>query len=308
MCADSTGASRDQSLAPRPNVSPCERTGRYVSEAVRPLLSVCGLRKVYPARGGITGKSGTPVVAVDDVSFDVNPGETLGIVGESGSGKSTTAYCVLRLVEPTAGSVVFDGTDVTALSQAKLRRIRGQMQIVFQDPYSSFDPRMRVGTVVEEPLRVHGIGNRADRKRLVADLLERVGLEASAADRYPHEFSGGQCQRVGIARALALEPKLVVCDEPVSALDVSVQAQILNLLKDLQDALGLTYLFISHDLAVIRAVSDHIAVMNSGRIVEFSAANDLFNDPRDSYTKKLLSAIPVPDPLEMQRRRETQKA
>ncbi|RDI73630.1 ABC transporter [Gaiella occulta] len=273
-----------------------------------PLLSVRGLRKVYPARGGLSGRAAPPVIAVNDVSFDVLPGETLGIVGESGSGKSTTAYCVLRLVEPTAGVVLFHGVDITGLSQARLRGIRSDMQIVFQDPYSSFDPRMRVGTVIAEPLRVHGIGDRSARAKRVAELLELVGLESSAADRYPHEFSGGQRQRVGIARALALEPKLVVCDEPVSALDVSVQAQILNLLKDIQDELGLTYLFISHDLAVIRTVSDRIAVMNDGSIVELAAADNLFESPTDAYTRRLLSAIPVPDPREMQSRRRAPEA
>ncbi len=276
-------------------------------EAVSPLLAVRNLRKVYPARGGLTGKTAPPVVAVNDVSFEVSPGETLGIVGESGSGKSTTAYCVLRLVEPTSGSIVFDGVELTGLSQARLRRIRSDMQIVFQDPYSSFDPRLRVGALIGDPLRVHHVGDRSTRRRRVADLLELVGLEASAADRYPHEFSGGQRQRVSIARALALEPKLVVCDEPVSALDVSVQAQILNLLKDLQDGLGLTYLFISHDLAVIRAVSDRIAVMNEGSIVEFAAADDLFANPVHPYTRRLLSAIPVPDPRVMQDRRRGRK-
>lgn len=267
------------------------------------LLSVRGLTKVFDSRSGLPGRKISPLVAVNDVSFDIYRGETLGIVGESGSGKSTTAYCVLRLVEPTAGTVVFDGVEVTALSPAKLRRIRREMQIVFQDPYSSLDPRIRVGALVAEPLRVHGIGDRTARRRRVEELLELVGLGPAAADRFPHEFSGGQRQRIGLARALALEPKLVVCDEPVSALDVSVQAQILNLLKDLQDALGLTYLFISHDLAVIRTVSDRIAVMNEGSIVELSEAGALFESPSDPYTRKLLSAVPVPDPREMERRR-----
>ena len=270
----------------------------------RPLLSVRGLTKVFEARSGMPGRRGTPVRAVDDVSFDIAPGETLGIVGESGSGKSTTAYCVLRLVEPTSGRVEFDGTDITALGGGDLRKARRQMQIVFQDPYSSLDPRMRVRTVVSEPLRVHGIGDRASRRRRVDELLELVGLSPSAADRFPHEFSGGQRQRVGIARALALEPKLVVCDEPVSALDMSVQAQILNLLKDLQDELDLTYLFISHDLAVIRTVSDRIAVMRHGKVVETARADALFASPGHEYTQELLSAIPVPDPREMNRRRD----
>lgn len=269
----------------------------------QPLLSVRGLAKVFEARSGLPGRKRSPVVAVNDVSFDIYQGETLGIVGESGSGKSTTAYCVLRLVEPTAGTVVFDGIDITALSPAKLRRVRRQMQIVFQDPYSSLDPRIRVGAVVAEPLRVHGIGDRTTRRRRVEELLELVGLGPAATDKFPHEFSGGQRQRIGIARALALEPKLVVCDEPVSALDVSVQAQILNLLKDLQDELGLTYLFISHDLAVIRTVSDRIAVMSGGSVVELAGADALFDSPKDPYTQKLLSAIPIPDPREMQRRR-----
>jgi oligopeptide transport system ATP-binding protein len=268
----------------------------------QPLLTVRGLTKVFEPQSGLPGRKARPVVAVNDVSFDIYEGETLGIVGESGSGKSTTAYCVLRLVEPTAGTIAFNGLDVTALSPAKLRRARREMQIVFQDPYSSLDPRMRVGAVIAEPLHVHGIGDRTTRRQRVKQLLELVGLEPGVVDRFPHEFSGGQRQRVGIARALALQPKLVVCDEPVSALDVSVQAQILNLLKDLQDQLGLTYLFISHDLAVIRTVSDRIAVMSEGSIVELAAADALFESPSDPYTQTLLSAIPVPDPREMRRR------
>ena len=244
---------------------------------------------------------------MDGVSFDVQPGETLSLVGESGSGKSTTGYCVLQLLKPTSGSVKFEGTELTELGREDLRRMRREMQIVFQDPYSSLDPRMTVGDIVGEPLIVHGIGTRRDRTVRIRDLLDVVGFNPSYTNRYPHEFSGGQRQRIGIARALALSPKLIVCDEPVSALDVSIQAQILNLLKDLQRDFGLTYLFIAHDLAVVRGMSDRIAVMNRGQIVELGPAEEVYTNPQDDYTKALLSAVPVPDPRAMKERKAARR-
>jgi oligopeptide transport system ATP-binding protein len=241
--------------------------------------------------------------AVDGVSFEIAEGETLGLVGESGSGKSTTAYAALQLLRPTSGSVSFEGRELTILHGESLRRMRRQMQIVFQDPYASLNPRMTVGRIVGEPLQTHGIGTRRSRRATVASLLELVGFDPSYTNRYPHEFSGGQRQRIGIARALALNPKLIVCDEPVSALDVSIQAQILNLLKDLQRDLGLTYLFIAHDLAVVRAMSDTIAVMHEGVIVEQGPAERVYMQPQTDYTRTLLAAVPVPDPGRMQERK-----
>jgi oligopeptide transport system ATP-binding protein len=273
-----------------------------------PLLQVRGLRKHFPAgRGVLFGRVADVVKAVDDVSFEIRGGETLGLVGESGSGKSTTGYCVIQLLRPTAGEILFAGRDLTKLSAKELRRSRRDFQIVFQDPYSSLDPRMTVSQILTEPLEAHGIGSRRERKSSVAQLLDMVGLDPGHARRYPHEFSGGQRQRIGIARALALEPRLIVCDEPVSALDVSIQAQILNLLKDLQRDLGLTYLFISHDLAVVRAVSDSIAVMQDGRIVEFGPADEVYSNPQSEYARTLLMAVPVPDPRLM-RLRKAQRA
>jgi oligopeptide transport system ATP-binding protein len=268
------------------------------------LLSVRGLVKHFPIRKGFLWDRTVGVVrAIDGIDFDIPEGTTLGLVGESGSGKSTTGYCVLQLMRPTAGQVLFEGRDLTALRGAELRRMRRRLQIVFQDPYSSLDPRMTVGRIVAEPLEVHGIGTRREREARVQELLERVGFDPGYARRYPHEFSGGQRQRVGIARALALEPKLIVCDEPVSALDVSIQAQILNLLKDLQQDLRLTYLFISHDLAVVRAMSDTIAVMYDGKILESGPAADIYGAPGNDYTRALLEAVPVPDPRRMRARR-----
>jgi oligopeptide transport system ATP-binding protein len=273
-----------------------------------PLLQVTELHKHFPIKEGllIERKVGE-VRAVDGVSFDVQPGETLGLVGESGSGKSTTGYCVLQLMKPTSGSVKFEGTELTELGREDLRRMRREMQIVFQDPYSSLDPRMTVGDIVGEPLIVHGIGTRRDRSARIRELLDVVGFNPSYTNRYPHEFSGGQRQRIGIARALALSPKLIVCDEPVSALDVSIQAQILNLLKDLQRDFGLTYLFIAHDLAVIRGMSDRIAVMNRGQLVEIGPAERVYTNPQDDYTKALLSAVPVPDPRAMKERKAARR-
>ena len=279
-----------------------------MSAAKEPLLRVTELHKHFPIREGllIERKVGE-VRAVDGVSFDVMPGETLGLVGESGSGKSTTGYCVLQLLKPTSGSVLFEGTELTQLGREDLRRMRREMQIVFQDPYSSLDPRMTVGDIVGEPLIVHGIGTRRERTVRIRDLLDVVGFNPSYTNRYPHEFSGGQRQRIGIARALALSPKLIVCDEPVSALDVSIQAQILNLLKDLQRDFGLTYLFIAHDLAVVRGMSDRIAVMNRGELVEIGPAEEVYKNPQDDYTKALLSAVPVPDPRAMKERKAARR-
>jgi ABC-type oligopeptide transport system ATPase subunit len=268
------------------------------------LLSVTDLHKHFPIRSGLLFERHVgDVRAVDGVSFDVQPGETLGLVGESGSGKSTTGYCVLQLLKPTSGSVRFEGQELTELGREPVRRLRREMQIVFQDPYSSLDPRMTVGDIVSEPLVVHRIGTRRDRSGRVRELLDVVGFNPNFTNRYPHEFSGGQRQRIGIARALALNPKLIVCDEPVSALDVSIQAQILNLLKDLQHDFGLTYLFIAHDLAVVRAMSDRIAVMNRGKLVEIGPAEEVYTNPKDEYTKALLSAVPIPDPRKMKERK-----
>ena len=272
------------------------------------ILTVTDLHKHFPVRRGIlVERTVDEVRAVDGVSFEIAEGETLGLVGESGSGKTTTGYCVLQLLKPTSGSIRFLGTELTQLRREELRRMRREMQIVFQDPYASLNPRMTVGTIVAEPLEVHGVGTRRTRREIVRELLHTVGFNPNFTNRYPHEFSGGQRQRIGIARALALNPKLIVCDEPVSALDVSIQAQILNLLKDLQRDFALSYLFISHDLAVVRAMSDRIAVMKSGKIVEYGPAEAVYGDPKDAYTKALLAAVPVPDPRR-QRERKAERA
>jgi oligopeptide transport system ATP-binding protein len=268
------------------------------------LLQVGDLRKEFPVRSGfLIERVSHTVNAVDGVSFEIEEGQTLGLVGESGSGKSTTGYCILQLLKPTAGSIRFQGQELTDLGREGMRRMRREMQIVFQDPYSSLDPRMTVGDIVAEPLEVHSVGSRRNRRARVRELLDVVGFNPDYENRYPHEFSGGQRQRVGVARALALNPSLIVCDEPVSALDVSIQAQILNLLKDLQRDFGLTYLFISHDLAVVRSMSDHIAVMKDGKIVETGSADDVYETPKHEYTRALLTAVPVPDPRRMRERR-----
>ncbi|HET7138315.1 MAG TPA: ATP-binding cassette domain-containing protein [Gaiellaceae bacterium] len=269
-----------------------------------PLLAVSNLKVHFPIRHGLLfDRTVGHVKAVDGVSFEIPEGQTLGLVGESGSGKSTTAYAALQLLRPTAGSVRFAGRELTELRGEQLRRLRREMQIVFQDPYASLNPRMTVGRIVAEPLQTHGIGTRRSRRAAVGTLLELVGFDPAYTNRYPHEFSGGQRQRIGIARALALNPKLIVCDEPVSALDVSIQAQILNLLKDLQRELGLTYLFIAHDLAVVRSMSDTIAVMHEGVIVEQGPAERVYTRPESDYTRALLAAVPVPDPERMQERK-----
>ncbi len=258
-----------------------------------PLLEVRGLVKRFPLRRGVFGRVGGEVRAVDGVSFAVESGEVLGLVGESGCGKTTTGRCVLRLVEPTAGEIRFEGEDITHLPRRRLRPLRRRMQIIFQDPFSSLNPRLSAGSMLSEPLVLHGIARGARARDRVAELLEMVGLSPEHARRYPHEFSGGQRQRLGVARALAVEPRLIVADEPVSALDVSIRAQILNLLQDLQRRLGLAYLFIAHDLAVVQHISDRVAVMYLGRIVELAPADRLYAAPRHPYTAALLSAIPV---------------
>jgi oligopeptide transport system ATP-binding protein len=260
------------------------------------LLEVRGLKKYFPIRRGMFSRVSGHVRAVDGVDLSLRRGETLGLVGESGSGKTTTGRCILRLMEPTAGTITFEGVDLLALSAPEMRKMRREMQVIFQDPYSSLNPRMRVGTIVGEPLAIHKIARGSERSDRVAELLRRVGLDPSAMKRYPHEFSGGQRQRIGIARALALKPKLIICDEPVSALDVSIQAQVVNLLMDLQDEFTLTYLFIAHDLSVVEHISDRVAVMYLGKIVEVADAETLYRDPKHPYTQALLSAIPVPDP------------
>jgi oligopeptide transport system ATP-binding protein len=262
---------------------------------VTPLVEVAGLSKVFTTRAGWLGRPST-IRAVDDVSFGIATGETFGLVGESGSGKTTTGRCLLRLVEPTSGEVRFRGEDLLAFTPERMRAARRDLQIVFQDPYSSLNPRMRIGAIVEEPLAVHGVGTSAARRERVAELLARVGLDPALVSRRPRELSGGQRQRVGLARALALNPSFVIADEPVSALDVSVQAQIVNLLMDLRDRMNLTYLFITHDLRLVEHVCDRVAVMYRGRILELAPTASLFASPRHPYTQALLSAVPVPDP------------
>ncbi|WP_316571499.1 dipeptide ABC transporter ATP-binding protein [Neobacillus sp. YIM B06451] len=260
-----------------------------------PLVEVSNLKKYFPKKKGLFGKNTTYVKAVDDISFSIKKGETLGLVGESGCGKSTTGRMIMKLLEATEGKILFEGKDITHLTDDEIRSMRKDFQMVFQDPYASLNPRLKVGEIIEEPLLVHGYPKDKLRER-VQYLLEVVGLSAYHADRYPHEFSGGQRQRIGIARALAINPKLIVADEPVSALDVSIQSQILNLLKDLQEEFGLTYLFIAHDLSVVEHISDRVGVMYLGKIVELTDKETLYRNPLHPYTKALMSAVPIPDP------------
>ena len=262
-----------------------------------PILEVRDLVKHFHLGGGAFGGEPAVIKAVDGVSFTIRRGETLGLVGESGCGKTTTGRCILQLEKPTSGQVIFEGRDLTTASDAELRKVRRRLQVIFQDPYSSLNPRMTVGQIIAEPLAVHGlVPDRAARAARVRELLGHAGLLPAMAQRYPHELSGGQRQRVGIARALAMEPALIVCDEPVSALDVSIQAQIINLLEELQAEFGLTYLFVAHDLSVVRHISDRVAVMYLGKIVEITDRKSLYEDPQHPYTRALLSAVPIPDP------------
>jgi oligopeptide transport system ATP-binding protein len=269
------------------------------------LLEVTDLVKHFPIKQGILiDREVDQVRAVDGISFSIQPGQTLGLVGESGSGKSTACRAVLQLIKPSSGSVKFEDREIAGLSRRQMRPLRREMQMIFQDPYASLNPRKRVGQIVGDPLKRQGLASGAEVRKRVQELLVRVGLSSEHYNRFPHEFSGGQRQRIGIARALALNPKLVIADEPVSALDVSIQAQIINLLDDLQDELGLTYLFVAHDIGVVRHIADRIAVMHNGKIVEEGTADQVCERPRDDYTKKLLEAVPIPDPRESRARRE----
>ena len=277
-------------------------TGTQARTAGSQLLSVRNLRKEFPIKKGVFSRQVGSVKAVNDVSLDINAGETLGVVGESGCGKTTTGRTILRLLEPTAGEIKFEGTDVRALGRNDLRALRRQMQIIFQDPVSSLNPRMTIGAIIREGLTIHKLAEGSAADARVRQLLQEVGLRAEYANRYPHEFSGGQRQRIGIARALSVEPKFIVCDEPVSALDVSVQAQVINLLEDLQNEHNLTYMFIAHDLSVVEHIADRVAVMYLGKVVELASSEDLYREPLMPYTQALLSAVPVADPKARKKR------
>lgn len=274
-----------------------------LTKPVEPLIDIQDLKKHFPVRRGLFSRTVGQVYAVDGVSLTVNPGETVGLVGESGCGKSTVGKTILKLIEPTSGSISIRGRDITHLGPRAMRRYRQELQVIFQDPYSSLNPRMTVGEIIEEPMRNFAIGTRAERRQQVAYLLDRVGLRSGDVVKYPHEFSGGQRQRLGIARALALKPALIIGDEPVSALDVSVQAQVVNLMNDLQEEFGLSYLFIAHDLAVVAHISHRVAVMYLGRIVEMASRHDLFARPQHPYTQALMSSVPIPDPALKNRER-----
>ena len=279
-----------------------EKNTTVSDESDKPLLIVRNLRKTFPVEKNLLGKVQKELVAVDNVSFTLNAGETLGIVGESGCGKTTMGRTILKLHEPSGGEIIFNGEDITHFSKSTMRKLRTDIQIIFQDPYSSLPPRATVGDILSEPVKVHGIVPAGEVKEYVMDLMEKCGLRDYYYERYPHEFSGGQRQRICIARALSVKPKLVVCDEPVSALDVSIQAQIINLLKELQRSMNLTYLFISHDLSVVKFISDKVGVMYLGAMMEYGAKNDIFENPLHPYTKALFSAIPNPNPDEKMNR------
>ena len=278
------------------------KSGVSMPEATEPLLSIQNLKKYFPIHQGVFSSVAAYVKAVDDVSFSINKGETLGLVGESGCGKTTAGRAILRLIEPDAGTIRFDGIDLMSLGKQDLRRKRRDMQLIFQDPYASLNPRMTIRSIVGEPFAIHDIANGSEREDRVADLMKTVGLEPTVLNRYPHEFSGGQRQRIGIARALALKPKLIVADEPVSALDVSIQAQIINLLADLQEQFGLTYLFISHAIPVIEHISTRIGVMYLGKLVEVGTSAQICTAPQHPYTQALLKAVPIPDPAAKKQR------
>jgi peptide/nickel transport system ATP-binding protein/oligopeptide transport system ATP-binding protein len=267
-----------------------------LSEQAKPLLQVKNLKKYYPIKKGVISKTVGYVKAVDDVSFDIYPGETMGLVGESGCGKSTTGKSLVRLEDPTAGQVIFQGKDLASISHKEMRKLRTDLQIIFQDPYSSLNPRRRIGDLLAEPLLAHKLAGKSEADKRVNEILEIVGLSKQYKNRYPHEFSGGQRQRIGIARALMLHPKLIICDEPVSALDVSIQAQVLNLLKDLQKELNLTYVFIAHGLGAVKYISDRITVMYLGKVMELATTREIFEHPRHPYTEILLNAYPIPNP------------